>query len=47
MLDLMAGPDSHLGSVGDPAMVVGARLNQKELEANPVFVRSRNPRPKQ
>ncbi len=37
ILDLMAGPDSHLGSVRDPAMVVGLGLNRSELEANPVL----------
>jgi SAM-dependent methyltransferase len=38
VLDLMAGPDSHLGKVGDPAMVVGLGLNKSELEANPVLL---------
>ena len=37
ILDLMAGPDSHLGKVNDPAMVVGLGLNKTELEANPVL----------
>jgi SAM-dependent methyltransferase len=37
MLDLMAGPDSHLGKVGDPVKVVGLGLNETELEANPVL----------
>lgn len=34
ILDLMAGPDSHLGRVSDPTMVVGLGLNKPELEAN-------------
>jgi SAM-dependent methyltransferase len=37
ILDLMAGPDSHLGKVKDPATVVGLGLNKTELEANPVL----------
>lgn len=37
ILDLMAGPDSHLGKVSDPAMVVGLGLNKSEMEANPVL----------
>ncbi|MGO9568731.1 MAG: methyltransferase domain-containing protein [Desulfomonilaceae bacterium] len=37
ILDLMAGPDSHLGKVSDPNMVVGLGLNKTELEANPVL----------
>jgi len=37
ILDLMAGPDSHLGKVKDPATVVGLGLNKTELEANPLF----------
>jgi SAM-dependent methyltransferase len=37
ILDLMAGPDSHLGKVSDPSMVVGLGLNKTELEANPVL----------
>jgi SAM-dependent methyltransferase len=37
ILDLMAGPDSHLGKVGDPVKVVGLGLNETELEANPVL----------
>jgi SAM-dependent methyltransferase len=37
ILDLMAGPDSHLGKVKDPAKVVGLGLNETELEANPVL----------
>ena len=37
ILDLMAGPDSHLGSVRDPAMVAGLGLNRSELEANPIL----------
>ncbi len=38
ILDLMAGPDSHLGKVSDPAMIVGLGLNRSELEANPVLL---------
>ncbi|MGO9118098.1 MAG: methyltransferase domain-containing protein [Desulfomonilaceae bacterium] len=34
ILDLMAGPVSHLGKVSDPSMVVGLGLNKTELEAN-------------
>lgn len=34
ILDLMAGPDSHLGRVVDPASVVGLGLNEEELRAN-------------
>lgn len=34
ILDLMAGPDSHLGRVKAPASVVGLGLNKEELEAN-------------
>jgi SAM-dependent methyltransferase len=37
ILDLMAGPDSHLGKVRNPGMVVGLGLNKTELEANPVL----------
>jgi SAM-dependent methyltransferase len=37
ILDLMAGPDSHLGKVRDPAMVVGLGLNRSELDSNPVL----------
>jgi SAM-dependent methyltransferase len=37
ILDLMAGPDSHLGKVKDPAKVVGLGLNKTELEANPAL----------
>lgn len=37
ILDLMAGPDSHLRSVRDPTTVVGLGLNRTELEANPVL----------
>jgi SAM-dependent methyltransferase len=37
ILDLMAGPDSHLDRVSDPAMVVGLGLNKSELEANSVL----------
>ncbi len=37
ILDLMAGPDSHLGKVKVPATVVGLGLNKTELEANPLF----------
>ena len=37
ILDLMAGPDSHLAKVSDPAMVVGLGLNRTELEANHVL----------
>jgi SAM-dependent methyltransferase len=37
ILDLMAGPDSHLGKVSDPEVVVGLGLNKSELEANPVL----------
>lgn len=37
ILDLMAGPDSHLEKVSDLARVVGLGLNQSELETNPVL----------
>lgn len=37
ILDLMAGPDSHLAKVMDPAMIVGLGLNKSELEANLVL----------
>jgi SAM-dependent methyltransferase len=37
ILDLMAGPDSHLGKVSNPSMVVGLGLNKAELEANPAL----------
>lgn len=37
ILDLMAGPDSHLGKVKDPAAVVGLGLNKTELESNPAL----------
>ena len=37
ILDLMAGPDSHLGKVKDPATVLGLGLNNTELEVNPVL----------
>ena len=37
ILDLMAGPDSHLGNVTNPAFVVGLGLNKSELETNPVL----------
>ena len=37
ILDLMAGPDSHLGDVRDPAMVVGLGLNEPEMEGNPIL----------
>jgi SAM-dependent methyltransferase len=37
ILDLMAGPDSHLVNVSNPAAVVGLGLNKSELEANPVL----------
>ncbi len=37
ILDLMAGPDSHLGNVSDPEIVEGLGLNKTELEANPVL----------
>ncbi len=38
ILDLMAGPVSHLGAVRDPATVVGLGLNEVELKANPILV---------
>ena len=34
ILDLMAGPESHLGRVKSPVTVVGLGLNIEELEAN-------------
>jgi SAM-dependent methyltransferase len=34
ILDLMAGPDSHLGKVSTPLAIVGLGLNKTELEAN-------------
>ena len=37
ILDLMAGPDSHLRKVRNPAMVVGLGLNRSELDSNPVL----------
>lgn len=37
ILDLMAGPDSHLGKVIDPASVIGLGLNEEELQANAVL----------
>jgi SAM-dependent methyltransferase len=37
ILDLMAGPDSHLGKVKIPALVVGLGLNEAELESNPAL----------
>jgi SAM-dependent methyltransferase len=37
ILDLMAGPDSHLRKVKDPVKVVGLGLNETELEANPIL----------
>jgi len=50
ILDLMAGPDSHLGKVSRPALVAGLGLNKSELEANSVLSEhvihdlNRNPR---
>jgi SAM-dependent methyltransferase len=38
ILDLMAGPDSHLGKVKEPGTVVGLGLNKTELKANPVLL---------
>jgi SAM-dependent methyltransferase len=37
ILDLMAGPDSHLVNVSNPSTVVGLGLNKSELEANPIL----------
>ena len=37
ILDLMAGPDSHLDRVKAPASVMGLGLNKGELEANRAF----------
>ncbi len=37
ILDLMAGPDSHLGRVTSPVSVTGLGLNESELKANPVM----------
>jgi SAM-dependent methyltransferase len=37
ILDLMAGPDSHLDKVSDTSIVVGLGLNKTELEANPIL----------
>jgi SAM-dependent methyltransferase len=37
ILDLMAGPESHLGRVSDPVKVVGLGLNETELRANPLL----------
>jgi SAM-dependent methyltransferase len=37
ILDLMAGPDSHLAKASDPELVVGLGLNKSELEANPAL----------
>ncbi|MDQ7784389.1 MAG: methyltransferase domain-containing protein [Desulfomonilaceae bacterium] len=34
ILDLMAGPESHLGKVADAAEIVGLGLNREELTAN-------------
>lgn len=34
ILDLMAGPDSHLSKVKNPSRIVGLGLNRIELEAN-------------
>jgi len=39
ILDLMAGPDSHLRQVPGAASVTGLGLNEQELEANPVLTR--------
>ena len=38
ILDLMAGPDSHLGKASDPNLIVGLGLNKAELEANPILL---------
>lgn len=37
ILDLMAGPDSHLPAGLSPARIVGLGLNQNELESNPAL----------
>jgi SAM-dependent methyltransferase len=37
ILDLMAGPDSHLAAVKEPSSVIGLGMNQEELAANPVL----------
>ena len=37
ILDLMAGPDSHLPSSLNPAGVVGLGLNENELQQNPAL----------
>jgi SAM-dependent methyltransferase len=37
VLDLMAGPDSHLNKVSRPGRIVGLGLNETELKANPAL----------
>ncbi|MEW6140260.1 MAG: methyltransferase domain-containing protein [Thermodesulfobacteriota bacterium] len=37
ILDLMAGPESHLGRLKNPLKVVGLGLNKAELEGNPIL----------
>ncbi len=37
ILDLMAGPESHLGEVERPEMIVGLGLNREELVSNAVL----------
>jgi SAM-dependent methyltransferase len=38
MLDLMAGPDSHLGCVKEPLSVTGLGLNEQELKSNGALI---------
>ncbi len=39
ILDLMAGPDSHLKGELKPSAVIGLGLNQEELDANPALTK--------
>jgi SAM-dependent methyltransferase len=39
ILDLMAGPDSHLSSACEPASVTGLGMNSEELDANTILGR--------